>query len=103
MTSRPSRFHYTIACRGDRWRVYLSGEFDLARQEEMVTLASAFGGPEVSDLTIDLTNVTFIDSAGYETIRRAAATIRAGGAQVRLVNASQPVRRLERAMQLVGR
>ena len=102
MTRRPSPFHFTIACHEGRWTVYPSGDFDLARRSAIANLAEVLVSCQLSDITLDLSQVTFIDTAGYECIYRAVATIEASGAEARVVNPSPAVTRLERALQLVA-
>ena len=102
MTRRPSPFHFTISCNEGSWTVYLSGDFDLARRSAIVNLAEVLVECQLPDVTLDLSQVTFIDTAGYECIYRAAAIIEASGSVARVVNPSPAVTRLERALQLVA-
>jgi anti-anti-sigma factor len=102
MTRRPSPFHFTIACNEGRWNVYLCGDFDLARRSAIANLAEVLVECQLPDITFDLRQVTFIDTAGYECIHRAVAIIESSGAEARVVNPSPAVTRLERALQLVA-
>jgi len=100
MTRRP--FHFTIACNEGRWTVYPCGDLDLARRGAIANLAEVLVECQLPDITLDLSQVTFIDTAGYECIHRAVAVIEASGAVTRVVNPSPAVTRLERALQPVA-
>jgi anti-anti-sigma factor len=102
MTLQSSDLRLTIACEADHWTIYVAGCLDLARRADIVNVAEVLADRRVSHVTIDLGRVTFIDTAGYESISRAAALIESGGGGVKVVNLSPATVRLTRALDLAG-
>jgi anti-anti-sigma factor len=102
MTLPSSDLRLTIACEADHWTIYVAGCLDLARRADVVNVAEVLADRRVSHVTIDLGRVTFLDSAGYQSIARAAALIEAGGGDMKVVNLSPAAVRLTRALGLAG-
>ena len=91
MLLQSSEFRLTIACEADRWTLYVSGDLDLARSADLADVAEVLAERRVSHVAIDLGHVTFVDSAGYRSVERATAILRAGGSRVRVLNPSPAV------------
>ena len=82
---------FTAALHHDRRSLVLSGELDMAYTE---TLAEAVGPlvEEPGDVTIELQDLSFIDSSGLLALLRVADRVRDG--KLILRNPSEPVRRV---------
>lgn len=90
MTKFESTFSSVIT-RTDRWIVSLSGEIDAAARSELLSLAallSEFGG----GVDFDLGGVSFIDTAGWASVRAASEVAQASGGSARIINPSSTVR-----------
>ncbi|HEX4862749.1 MAG TPA: STAS domain-containing protein [Acidimicrobiales bacterium] len=77
----------------DKWRVSISGEVDWSSKRELCSLAdllSTFGAP----VDFDLSQVSFMDRAGWAAVCAAAEIVRGTGARARIVNPSPEVKRL---------
>jgi anti-sigma B factor antagonist len=86
-------FRVTISLAPDRARVVLAGELDVAAAnafEERVNEA----GSDRSLILVDVTDLTFCDSAGLRVLLRFAERCRATGTAMRIVGARRTVRRL---------
>ena len=97
-----STFRLTIACEADRWTLSVSGDLDLAREADLAQVAEVLAARQVPHVSIDLGHVTFIDSAGYRAVERAAAVLGAAGTRVRVVNPSRAVARLTAVLEAAG-
>ena len=79
--------------------VMLRGEIDMATAPAVnVTVASRLRAG-CRDLTIDLSDVTFIDSQGFNALLKAHVALAADGGELRLRSPSQAV---TRALRLAG-
>ena len=68
--------------------VWAHGEIDVATTPDLVEeLAGAVGSPRCR-VIVDLTQVTFMDSTGFNALVHARRTAEAGNGEVRLVGAS---------------
>ena len=79
-----------IITRTDRWIVSLSGEIDAAARSELLSLAellSKLGG----SIDFDLTEVSFIDAAGWASVRAGSDAASASGSSTRIINPSPTV------------
>ncbi|MFI7609176.1 STAS domain-containing protein [Micromonospora sp. NPDC049366] len=67
------------------------GEIDLATADALdAALADALGRPGVTEVVVDLTDVTFLDSSGIRALVGAANNARRAGTTLRVVD-PQPV------------
>jgi anti-sigma B factor antagonist len=73
--------------------VAVHGEVDLLTAPELETHLRAAAGQINGDITIDLSGVTFMDSAGMNVLVRVFKLLDAERRALRLVNACVPVRR----------
>lgn len=77
-----------LVAHDDAVEVHVSGEMDLAGSECLLTLA---GDDHLSDLVVDLSGVTFVDSAGMRPLLRAWELMRRRGARLTLTRPSAVV------------
>jgi anti-anti-sigma factor len=72
----------------------LHGELDIqqAQAQREALLAAVAATPEGEDLLLDLADVTALDSTGVQLLLSTRNTLRLGGAQLRIVQASAVVR-----------
>lgn len=82
-----------VHCDGDT-TVWLGGELDLASAAELVTRLDALAETSAGTVTLDLTDVTFIDSTGLVAILAARQRIVEAGRQLKVRNPSRPVQRV---------
>jgi anti-sigma B factor antagonist len=75
---------------GDRAVLWLRGELDLAQRIEVLTAVSSLVAEGVTNLAVDLSEVTFMDSSGLSALLEA----RRLGATLSLRNPSERVRQL---------
>jgi anti-sigma B factor antagonist len=76
------------------YRISAGGELDLATRPELSAVVEEAIAPEVKELQIDLTEVTFIDSTAIKVIAHAGAEMRARGGQVEVMLGSRNVFRI---------
>lgn len=72
--------------------VSIEGELDLASAGELESCLAELTGSPVTGLVVDLTGVTFIDSAGINALLKGRRLAEAGGRAYRVCNASGLVR-----------
>ena len=72
----------------------LDGDIDLAVVDRVGAELDGAAGPAVPSLVVDLTSVTYIDSAGVHLLFKLANRRHAGGGTTRLAVAAGPVRRV---------
>jgi anti-anti-sigma factor len=70
-----------IRCRPGSLIVDLSGEIDIAAHEQVVRVCSAIAGVHV---TVDLSRVTFLDTAGHRSLCEAATRLQERGGTLEL-------------------
>lgn len=97
MTSFSTTITYT-----DHWVVRLAGEIDVSSRSGLTSLVEMLSTCE-EDVDLDLRGVTFIDSAGWASVRRAAASLNSFSRTARIVNPSPSVRHLTEAVALSAR
>ena len=73
-------------------RLAIAGEFTIYRAAELRDALLAVMAPGASDVTIDLHDVSDIDSAGVQLLMAARCAALASGAALTLADASEPVR-----------
>jgi anti-anti-sigma factor len=93
MSSNGCDFQMAV-CWSAGWAVYLSGELDAATGPELEIVASALADARIAAVDFDLSEVTFVDTAGWTCLTAAMCTIEASGAVPRLRNVHPSVRRL---------
>jgi anti-sigma B factor antagonist len=82
----------------DQHVIRLAGELDMAAVPELVAqLAEAAEVPAPTPLVVDMSGVTFIDCSGLHPLLKAHARL---DGRLRLQNASPPVHRLLRLLDL---
>jgi anti-sigma B factor antagonist len=79
---------------GAQLRLALSGEVDMRRQQELRELAEAYELSDASSVLVDLSAVTFLDSAGLALLARLVRTARTRGGRVCVGSPSRPVLRV---------
>ena len=72
--------------------VSLAGRFDAHETADFRKVVDALIGDEDATLSIDLSNVVFVDSSALAELLRTQKTARSAGGSVVLVNVSDPVR-----------
>jgi anti-anti-sigma factor len=85
-------------CWSAGWTVYLCGELDAATGPELDVVAGAFAAARIAAVDFDLSQVTFVDRAGWTRLTAALSTIEASGAVARLRHVHPSVRRLADAL-----
>ena len=65
---RPTRFEITDTRDGDRVTVAVSGELDIGTVGALAERVDATVDAEVSELTLDLSRLDFIDSTGLRSV-----------------------------------
>jgi anti-anti-sigma factor len=93
MSSNGCDFQMAV-CWSAGWTVYLSGELDAATGPELEVVASALADARIAAVDFDLSEVTFVDTAGWTCLTAAMCTIEASGAVPRLRNVHPSVHRL---------
>ncbi|HET7902322.1 MAG TPA: STAS domain-containing protein [Candidatus Nanopelagicales bacterium] len=83
----------------DEMELVLAGEIVFERQPELDGYLDAFRRSGSASLTLDLGDVTFIDSTGLRILFGLMALAEQRGGTVRLLSVSAPVRR---TLELVG-
>jgi anti-anti-sigma factor len=83
----------TVVCSGSRRRIILGGELDLDSGRALVDVAVVLAAAGVAGVDIDLTEVSFIDTAGWEAVGEARRRIAAGGGASTVVAVSPAVTR----------
>src|SRR5262249_26099083 len=88
----------TLSRRGDATHplIEATGEIDVATSPLLRTLLNAVIADEPSTITVDLTNVSFVDSSGLGVLVGALTRMRAAdrGSELHVVGAREPVRKV---------
>ena len=71
----------------------LSGEVDLATAPSLITVFRDLASRQLTEVVVDASLVTFIDSAGMHALTEGEARLHSSGARIALINSPQ-VRRL---------
>lgn len=79
---------------GERYVITLTGELDLAGVDRVTQELLQAEATDVSEVVLDLEELTFIDSSGIAVILAADARSRADGERLRLNGGSAHVRRV---------
>jgi anti-sigma B factor antagonist len=74
--------------------VRVTGELDAYTSPQLSDACRALVDDDVRDVRIDLQGATFIDSSGLRALLLGHRQARDGGGTLRVVDASEPVRRL---------
>jgi anti-sigma B factor antagonist len=88
-----------LRTKGDTVTALLVGELDLAAREEVVAKLSATAASKV---VVDLSDLTFVDAAGVQTLLVAKRAISGRGRSVELRGAQGVVRRVFELCDLDG-
>lgn len=75
-------------------QIAVSGEFDVATARCLTTALTRFERSGVSDITIDLGQVTHIDAAGVGALSRARSAMRGRGGRIAFSGGSAALQRL---------
>ena len=78
--------------------VSVAGEIDVANAWCLPDIAARLVGLGASDVAIDLSAVTFVDTAGWRGVQKARNVLEAAGADCRLERMSPAVRRTSRLL-----
>jgi anti-anti-sigma factor len=84
MESRPVEVE--VVSKDGSARILVRGELDLAGAPELDAALASIDGARGSDLVLDLTGVTFIDSSGIRSVLDAYHRSRARGAEMRIIS-----------------
>ena len=91
-----SRFAIDSRERDDAFRLSLSGELDITAAGEFDSHIRQVERRNPSAITLDLRELTFIDSSGLRSILTAQARAGSGGWDLVIVEAPEPVQRVLR-------
>jgi anti-anti-sigma factor len=89
---QPFRIEHAVS--GRRQVLMLSGELDMAASTQLEATLASLPGDGVSELTVDLSRLTFMDSAGLHTVLNARAFCVSHGAEFSLVGGPPNIQRL---------
>ena len=87
-----SQFSITREVSEDRAVLRLSGELDMANTDQL--LSQANDGPPLAELTVDLRDLTFIDSSGLSTLLKLSKSLCGQDCRLRLVPGPTNVQRV---------
>jgi anti-sigma B factor antagonist len=90
----------TSSASGQRARVILAGEIDAAVTGRLSAELAGHIDAGRSEVTVDVSALTFIDCGGLHALRAAARSARAEGGSIRLEGVFQPL--VRRIMELTG-
>jgi anti-anti-sigma factor len=93
--SSPRNDPVRVTVEGERARAELTGDFDMAATFTVEpALERALVAPGVSALTLDLSNLNFIDSTGIGVLFRVEAEARSRGVALSIVPGPREVQRV---------
>jgi anti-sigma B factor antagonist len=95
-------FTCRVSATGERARVELAGELDLASAPEFERELERLLEEPVRDLTLDLTALSFLDSSGLGALCRAQEVAERRGIDLRLVSVPEHARRVLEITGLTG-
>ncbi len=96
-------FHIAVDCAGDRWTLGVSGSLDIATGRQLIELGKVLGNGCPRSVSVDLSEIDFVDTAGLHAVSKTCALVRDGGATTSIVGASSPpLRRLLDALEGCG-
>jgi anti-anti-sigma factor len=82
------------------WVVEASGEIDLSAAPQLTSLVRLLEVMD-GDVDVDLSEVTFMDSAGWDAMRAMLTTLRGEGRRVSVLRVSEAVARVDRLMSTI--
>lgn len=88
------RFTMTVACDHNRWQLRLAGPVDSASGADLLDMADVMATLRVPDTDIDLSEVSFINTAGLRAVEEACEQIERTGGSARTTHESEAVSRL---------
>jgi anti-anti-sigma factor len=103
LTTTRSLLDITVRRTRGAWQILVAGELDAASGADLqgATADVIAAAPEVVD--IDLTGVTFVDTAGWRSVHEARQQIIDAGGMPRIVAMSPAVEQLVRRWIVIGR
>jgi len=87
----PSAFGLSVAHTGGSARVAVRGEIDIASSDQLRSALLGLADQGVRDLTVDLADLSFIDSTGLGALIRVLKHYRENGGDLKLANPTKPV------------
>ena len=79
--------------------VALCGELDIATAPQVEVAVAQVLGTDLRDLTVDMSDLSFLDVCGQRALLGAAAAVKDAGARFQLRGVNEPIRR---SIRLVG-
>jgi anti-anti-sigma factor len=95
-------FQFTLSYGDSHWRLAATGELDLASADTVVEVAGELAHHHPRALDLDLSGVTFIDSAGCTGLAIAIEVLQCAGVSTELVAAGPAVKRFFDLVRHVG-
>ena len=88
---RPSAFGFSVAHTDGCARVTVRGEIDIASSDQLRSALLGLADQGVRELTVDVADLSFIDSTGLGALIRVLKHYRANGGDLKLANPTKPV------------
>lgn len=102
-TTSPDTFQIDVDCSGDGWTLGVRGALDLSTGRELISLGMILGEGQPGIVTVDLSGLDFVDTAGLHAVAITCGLVRAaGGSPVVAGTSCPPVTRLLDALQGSG-
>lgn len=84
-------FSVAVACDDEHWQLRLSGPVDLASGADLLDMADIMATFRVADTDIDLSDVSFINTAGLQAVEEVCQRIERNGGSARTSHDSEAV------------
>ena len=91
---RPSGFGFSIVHADGDVRVAVRGEIDIATSDELRSALLALSDQGARQVTVDLSDLDFIDSTGLGALIRVLKHYRELGGDLKLASPTRPVRKV---------
>lgn len=92
-----------VDCAGNQWTLAVSGNLDLATGRQLMDLGKVLGEGQPGSVSLDLSGIDFVDTAGLHAVARTCAMVKAAGGITSITGTSSPaVVRLLDALQDCG-
>lgn len=88
---RPGSFGFSVVHANGTVRVAVRGEIDIASSDELRSALLGLAEQGVRQVTVDLSNLDFIDSTGLGALIRVLKHYRAEGGDLKLAAPTKPV------------
>ena len=93
----------TVTCLDDGWTLGLDGDLDMATGHQLTELGALLGGGRAQSVTLDLSGLDFIDTAGLHSLARTCELVRGGDGRASIAGTTAPaVARLLSALEGCG-